>query len=302
MKNVHSHHLFHLLRRAILGVRNRPWLHLLSFVTLCAAFLSFCATLTAAANLDSLLSRWVGSAEMTVYLKDNVDSQKFTVLSAAISKIEGVERVDQVPPEVARDRFANDLGNSIGDMARTLPTDAFPGSLDVHLQGSISHDQKARRALASRISSVEMVEEVELYDDWFERLSALTLIGRIAAWGLGFLAMVVAVLVVTAVVRSGVTARAKEIKVLKLVGATDRYIRFPFLLEGATQAAVAMLAAIGAMNLISNYVGEVAGDLMPLLSVGNFISLAPITLVLLMIGSAMTGIVGAGISLRGLES
>jgi len=292
--------LAHVLRRAVSGMRRRPWLYSLSVVTLAAAFLSFAATLTAALNLDALLARWVGSAELTVYLGPDATEEDLGRLSGAIADIEGVARVEEIPPRVARDRFAEDLGE-YGEAASALPASAFPASLDVHLDQKASRDQKRRHDLAARLSGVELVEEVEVYDGWFERLSAISLIGRLAAWGLGLLALVVAVLVVAAAVRAGVAARRREVEVLRMVGATRTYVRLPFLIEGAIEAAAAMALAILALDLLMSRVETLAGDILPLVGAGGIVRLSPVALATMVICGVATGLVGARLSLRRLE-
>ncbi len=293
------HSFVHLVVRAFDGMRRRPWLHLLSVFTLTAAFLSFSATLTAAINLDNLLSRWVGSAELTAYLAEGAGETELSRLAEAIEGIDGVARVETVTQAGAQKRFVRDLG-AFGDMASTLPSTAFPASLDVHLAGSTARDPAARRALAGRLQKVESIQEVELYDDWFERLSALSLVGRLAVWGLGILALTVAILVVAAVVRSGVNARAREIKVLVLIGATRRYVQFPFLLEGALETTVAMLLALLGLHFLGNTTAELTAEIMPLVGGATLARPTQFVLFLLVGGSAMVGIVGAKISLKGL--
>jgi len=293
------HRFYHLLLRAVNGISRRPWLHLLSLFTLAAAFLSFIATLNAAINLDHFLARWVGSAELTVYLGESASKTDLNRLAAAISETQGVARVTPTTPKEARARFVSDLG-SFGDMARALPNAAFPSSIDVHLNRAFSRNIEARRALAKRISQVEMVKEVELYDDWFERLSALTLVGRIASFGLGLIALIVAILVVTAVIRIGVNARSKEIEMLGLVGATDRYVHAPFLIEGIIETVMAMLIALLSLHFLTNSAQKLAGDLMPLIGADTLLRLSPTTIFLLLVGSALVGLGGARISLKGI--
>jgi cell division transport system permease protein len=293
--------IIHLGLRTVDGMRRRPWLYSLSLFTLAAAFLSFTATLTAAVNLDALLAKWAGSGEMTVYLSESATEEDLTRLSAAVSKIDAVSSVTPVTPTMAKARFANDLG-ALGDMAQTLPTSAFPYSIDVHLTDPEAHNFEARRVLAKRIGNVGMVKEVELYDDWFSRLSALTLVGRISAWGLGLIALVVAILVVTAMTRTGINARSREIQVLGLVGATDRNVRLPFLLEGILEAVAAMVIALVSLHFLTNFAETIAGDFMSLIGAASLVRLPPTTILLLLIGSALTGLVGARISLRGVTS
>jgi cell division transport system permease protein len=291
--------IIHLSTRTVDGIRRRPWLYFLTLVTLAAAFLSFTATLTAAINLNSLLNKWAGSGEMTIYLSESAMETDLYRLSTAVSNIKGVERVEPITPDEAKSRFTRDLG-SLGDMARTLPSTAFPFSIDVHLSKSVSHNFETRRVLATRIEKVDMVKEVELYDDWFDRLSALTLVGRIAAWSLGLIALIVAVLVVTAMVKAGINSRSREIEVLGLVGATDWYVRLPFLLEGALETLLAMGVALTSLHFLTNFTEALVGDLMSIIGAATLIRLSSSTIMLLLVGSALVGLAGAKLSLRGV--
>ena len=292
--------LAHILARATSGYRRRPWLHIVSLFTLAAAFLSFAATLTVALNLNHLIGGWVGNSEMTVYLKDGTSSEEMTQLKDAVLAINGVQKVKITTREKAREKFAKDLG-AYGDIGATLPQSAFPASLDIFLTNEMTRDRDGRHQLAARLSKVNMIEEVELYDDWFERLSAMSTMGRTAAWGLGLLAAVVAILVVAATVRTGVSARRKEISVMRFVGATQIYVRLPFLIEGAVEATVAMLLALLSLHYLMNHVDSVLGSIMPLLGGGSIIRLQSTILLSLVFGGCIAGLLGARLSLRKLE-
>jgi len=294
------HRVVHILRRTLDGIRRRPWLHLLSVVTLAAAFTSFAATYTAALNLDNLVARWVGTAELTVYLRQDATADDLIRLAEAVSSTEGVARVEPVTPTLAREGFAEGLG-SHGELARGLPEAAFPASLEVHLTERLSRDQRGRNDLAARLAEVEMVGDVEAYDGWFERLSAISLVGRLSAWGLGLVALVVAMLVVAASVRAGVSSRRREIEVLRFVGATDRYVRLPFMLEGALEAALAMGIALIVLQLGIGWFEGFAVDVLPLLGAESIARPGGMTLLVLLLGGAAAGIFGSRLSLRRLE-
>ncbi|HUT77773.1 MAG TPA: permease-like cell division protein FtsX [Polyangia bacterium] len=297
---IRPHAVLHLLGRSLGGFRRRPFIYLLSVITLAAAFLSFVATLTAALNLDALLDRWVGDAELTVYLEDGASPAETEGLASAVAAVEGVARVEAVTPEQARERFAADLGIG-GELVPGLPAGAFPASLEVHLSPGLARDAEQRRALAARLGRVDRVGDVELYDDWFERLSALGLIGRLSAWGLGLLALVVAVLVVAATVRSGVASRRREIEVLRFVGATDRYVRAPFLIEGVLEIVAAMGLALLGLHLLLGRVETVAGQILPLVGGSALIRPGAAMLFALALGGIGAGLLGARLTLRRFE-
>ncbi len=292
--------LAHILLRAAGGYRRRPWMHVVSLFTLAAAFLSFTATLTVALNLNELIGGWVGSSEMTVYLKADTSEEEMTRLKNAVLAIDGVQNVSFTSSDEARGKFARDLG-TYGDVGASLPKSAFPASLDIHLSDQLTHSREGRHQLAARLSKVNMIEEVELYDDWFERLSAMSTMGRTAAWGLGVLAAIVAILVVAATVRTGVSARRREISVMRFVGATQMYVRLPFLIEGAVEATIAMLLALLALHYMMNHVDTVLGSIMPLLGGGRILRLESTVLLYLVLGGCLAGLIGARLSLQKLE-
>ncbi len=291
------HRFIHLMRRSLGGVRRHPWLHLFSLFTLSAAFLSFLATWSSATNLSALFANWVDSAELTVYLTPTAGEEKTELLVNAVRAIDGVQRVDLLTAASAKERFAESMGE-FSEITRTLPDSTFPATLEIFLTSQWSHDQARRRHLAGRLNKVDIVEEVELYDHWYDRLLAISLISRIAVWSLGLIALIVAVLVVGAVVRTSVGARQREIEVLRLVGATEQYVRFPFLLEGALQGVLAMLVAVVSLHFLLGYIQELTGDILPLLGVAQVVRLGPGALTMMLIGSALAGVVGARFSLR----
>lgn len=294
------HRALHVLRRAFSGVRRRPWMHALSVLTLTASFLSFAATLTAASNVDVLLARWLGGAELTLYVREGVPEEEIARLAAAIGGVEGVRGVAVVPPDRARDAFAASLG-SLGDMAASLPATAFPTSIDVALQGALARDAGARRALAERLRRIRAIEEVELYDEWFGRLAAVSLVGRLAALGLGALALVVAVLVVAAAVRASVGARRREIEVMRFIGATDGYVRLPFLIEGAVESALAMGLALAVLGAAMGRIEGAFGEALPLVGLPGLARLSGAAVIALLVGGCAAGAAGAALSLRRIE-
>lgn len=291
--------LFCLLKRAADGARRRPWLHLLSISTLFSTFFCFALTLSAAGNLDLLLARWVGGAELTVYVKEGVPDSDIDRLTQALSKTAGVVRAEPISPLNARDIFAKEMGE-FGDMVRSLPQSAFPVSVEVRLAPSVANDKSARAALVERIGTLSMVDEVDSYDDWFSKLSALSLLGRAAAWGLGLSALIVAVLVISAVIRTGIATRAREIEVLGFVGATQRYIRFPFLLEGAVESAAAMGLAVLCLEGLRGKAEAALGDVMPLIGMNGINGLGANVILLLVLGSMLAGVLGSRLSMKGV--
>jgi cell division transport system permease protein len=218
-------------------------------------------------------------------------------LAGALSAIPEISTVEKILPEEAKENFASQM-TGYEEMVRALPTSTFPASVEVHLTEKSALDMGARRRLAERIESVSMVERVDLYDTWYTKLIAVSTISRAAAAALGILSLVVSVLVVSATIRASVAARRREIEVLELVGATQRFIRFPFQLEGAIQTTAAMGIALLMLHFVTEYMQIALRDTMPLIGLDTPVRLGGAALSALLGGSTFAGIMGSRISLK----
>ena len=103
----------------------------------------------------------------------------------------------------------------------------------------------------------DFVDDVRFGEDWIRQLYRLRNIAGIVGLGLGIAFATVAIIIIGATIRMAMLSRAKEISIMQLVGATDGYIRRPFLIEGATKGlaggALALLMSWAAMQLVQRY-------------------------------------------------
>ncbi len=292
--------LLNILKRSVDGTRRRPWLHLLSLCTLFVTFLSFALTLVTAQNLDRIVSYWIGGAEMTIYLKEGVPETDIEKLKNALSQTEEIEKVDLISESRAREIFAIEMGMH-GDMVRSLPESSFPVSIEIFLKETISKSESARKLLADKISALSMVDKVESYDEWFSKILTLAKLGKLISFVLGLCALLVAILVVSSVIRTGVVSRVREIEVLEIVGATKKYIRFPFLLEGALQAALAMFLALLCMEGLLSKAESALFNIIPLIGINSLSGFGNNLSILLVIGASIAGIAGSHLSLKSIS-
>src|SRR5205085_5864019 len=103
--------------------------------------------------------------------------------------------------------------------------------IDVRLKEGFRNPASVRK-VAERLEAYDFVEDVRYGEDWVEKLYNLRNIAGIAGTTLGVVFAIVAMIIIGATIRMTVLARAKEISIMRLVGATDAFIRSPFLLEG----------------------------------------------------------------------
>jgi cell division transport system permease protein len=282
------------LARAKRGLRDDLSLHLVAVASLVIAFLCLGAALLSVENLERVAERWGRAQHLTVYLVEGAKESDVAQLRMVLESLQEVAGVQHVSSSDAKREFAEQIDPSID--AASLPADAFPASLEVALKGDADGTRVA--AIAERVKRFDAVEQVETYRDWLSQIATLMQAGRSAV---GLLALLVAVCVLAIIgntIRLAVVSRRREIEVLKLCGATNGYVRSPFVLEGAMQAAAAALVSM--LLLLLAYLG-LHGTLEATLSAVTGVRLSfltPLTVLTVILGGAAVGALGSALSLR----
>ncbi len=283
------------LERAWRGTRNEWHLQLLSIFSVAVAFVCLTATLLVVVNVEGIRARWASSGRASVYLQQGATPEDIERLERALRATPGVVGVRHVSSEEARrEVLAHGSEGTLG----ALPAEAFPASLEVDLADDAAATRLTK--LSGQLGALPAVESVETYQSWSEKLGALLSGGVTAALLLAVVVFGAVISVVSSTIRLTLQRRRIEVEVLKLVGATDGYVRRPFVLEGAAQGgigAVLALALVGVLYAIirSNFDAQLA------LLLGVSPTFLPWTLVLttVLVGSALGALAAYG-SLRKL--
>lgn len=233
------------LERAWRGGRNDWRLHVLSVFSVAVAFVCLASALLVVVNVDAVRERWARTGRASVYLKAGATAEQTAALEKALRATDGVTAVRPVSAEEARRELAAPSQDALLGM---LPVEAFPASLEVVLrdEASVSRLEK----LSAQLTQLPAVESVETYQAWSERLGTLLAGGTTAAGILGLVVFAAVVSVVSSTIRLSLQRRRVEVEVLKLVGATDSYVRRPFVLEGAAQGATGALLALALLGML----------------------------------------------------
>lgn len=218
-------------------------LQILSVFSLSVAFICLASSVLVVTNVEALRDRWSRAGRATVYLKDAAKDPEIGALTQALEQTGGVSRVRRVTPEEARKEIVTN-----DETLASLPADAFPGSLEVAFDDSITDDEL--KTIALKLRALPAVDTVETYERWTDRLSTLLGGGVTAAGCLAFIVLAAVVSVVGSTMRLLLQRRKIEVEVLRLVGATDNFVRRPFVFEGATQGALGATLAIGILGVL----------------------------------------------------
>ena len=202
------------------------WVTGLMTVLVIAVALSLPATLYLVLdNVRALAGHVEGQAQVSLFLAMDVDAPAQRALAERISKRPDVARVEVISREAALAEFRAQSGYA--DVLASLDGNPLPGVLVV-LPAAVGEAAVLRDALAAERG----VEIAQLDTAWLQKLAAMLAIGERLAEALAIAFALVVLLVVVNSIRLAIEARREEILVVKLVGATDAFVRRPFLYTG----------------------------------------------------------------------
>ena len=281
------------IERAFRGAKNDFRLHSLGVFSVAVAFVCLGATLLAVVNVDRVRERWANLGRASVYLVPGASGEQVAAIERALRASEGVTSVRHVSADDAR-RDAAEVGRD--PVIDALPADAFPESLEVSVQKDVRPERL--QELAVQLRTLPAVEGVETYAGWSERIESL-LAGGVAAAGLLSLIVLGAVVsVVSSTIRLSLQRRRLEVEVMKLVGATEGYVRRPFVIEGAAQGALGASGAIAILGVLYLVVrSHLDGRLTTLFGLTPAFLPWPLVLLTVTLGAGL-GAVAAFLSLR----
>jgi cell division transport system permease protein len=246
---------------------------------------------------DNLLTRWKGDVELIVYVRSDADPNQIQVIEDALKSqpsiidVTKLRYLDQAESYAeAQKLFAGDPGT-----LRLLTPENIPSQFKVV---PISQDSNLIRELGEQFRSLAGVREVAYAQDVFDVVARVSQFIRIATTAMSIVLLVVAVGLIWNTIRTAMFARRREIEVMKFVGATNWFIRIPFMLEGLLQGLIGgVLSCLGLWGLNSAWSGAVADfndtELAALVVTDGYMRF--VMIILLGIG-AIAGAVGSGIA------
>lgn len=244
--------LLYFLRAAISGLRQSPFVHVIASLAIGVALFAVGLARFGASAATAALDSWGSGVEVTVYLADAPTPEEGRALATRIQREDGGE-VTLVTPEAALARLRRDLGEA-GDVLANLPKNPLPATIEVRPPVD-RRSSAAIAALAGKWKGWPGVASVEYGRDWIERLEALGRAVRGAGALLLLVVLVAAVTVVSTTLQLAIHARREEIEIQKLVGATDAFVKAPFLLEGVLQGLLGAAFAFGGMWAAARWLG-----------------------------------------------
>ena len=284
--------IIYFIRRALGSIRENPLINLVTVGTIAIAMLLFGSFLLLFGNLRAVVDRLGGDVQIAVYLRDDATPAQTAALT---------ERLKHVP-EIAETHFqskAEALAQYKKDnpedraLLNELDTNPFPASFRVLLVPS-HRDADSVTRLASDLAHDPAVDDVEYGQEWIGRFTAFLKLLQAGGVGLGVMLVIAVVFVVSNTIKLAVFARRDELEIMQLVGATDLFIRVPYLLEGMLQGGVGALLAMGGLwGVYRAFSRQAAQALAPVFGTSHLEFIPGNQLLMLLAGGILLGTLGS---------
>lgn len=244
--------------------------------------------------VNNMTLNWEAKVEISAYFLDDASTGEIQSLQRQVAGYPEVEDVTFVSKDDAFEEFKTIYRNQ-PEFYESLPEDALPASLRIKLE-----DASLTEEVAARITGAPGVEDVAFGGDIIKRLLQVNSLLRTITFVMSFVLMVAAAALIANAIRIAIYARREEISIMKLVGATNWFIRIPFMLEGVTAALTGAVIA-GVIVLLSDAllfskIGEAVPFLGPVLTFSAS-EMGAVLLVMAGVG-ALVGLVGSTLALR----
>lgn len=199
--------------------------------------------------------------QVEVYLEDSVTEEQTQDIMSAIEKYEGVKGVSYRGKEDALKIMKERWGES-GYLLDSLGKNPLPASVLISVESIEDASMVSEYA-----GSIEGIEDVQYYRETVEKLTGVTNFLQVGALVVMAFLIVVSVVVVSNTIKLTVFARAKEIRIMKYIGATNWFIRGPFLAEGIIIGVLAALISTGLVTLLySKVVSSIGAQVIAIVS------------------------------------
>ncbi len=228
------------IQETLRSLRRNNWMSFASIGTVAVSLFVLGVFLLLVLNMNRLASSLESQVQISVYLADGLSESARKDIASDIEALQGIEEIRYVPKEEAKERLAKRLGDQKYLLDALGEKNPLPDSFEVVLK---SPDLVETAAAA--ITRMDGVEQAKYGQDVIEHLFAITRLIRIFGLALMVLLAGATLFIISNTIRLTVFARRKEVAIMKYVGATDWFIRWPFLLEGVVLGFVGgVLAAI----------------------------------------------------------
>lgn len=229
-------------KHAFLSIMNNRLINLISMGTISISLLLFGSFMLLSINLNNWIREWGESLSMSVYIEDGINKMTKRSIESRLNHLPGAEMKRFISKEQAMVHLKEALGSQAG-LLGGLDINPLPASYEIVFK-DVKNYQIDPKKLKESLEKLEGVEEVQYTEQWVERFEGLIYILKLVGLIIGGFLCIAVLFITTNTIKLNIYSRRDEIEIYKLVGATDWFVKIPFLIEGAIQGILSGLFSL----------------------------------------------------------
>ncbi|QTA82669.1 putative ABC transporter permease domain-containing protein [Desulfonema limicola] len=292
--------MIHYFKKILKDLNANFFLNSITVIAIALAVLIFSAFTLFFINADQVLKHWISDMRIVAYIKPGYIQSKayekeISGIKEQISSIEGIVDVEFISKAKALEQFKIQLGSQ-ASLVEGLKDNPLPDSFEIRM-GLSSDNWNNIEPAAEKIKAVDAVEDVEYGQEWLGKFISFFKLFRLTGYAMGTLFFMAAVFFVANTIRMVLYSRREEIEIMRLVGASDSFIKDPFYIQSLIMGAAGGGMGLGALFLLIRFISlnfEISFS-----EKFSQISFLPLELLIgILLGSMFVGWTGCFISLR----
>lgn len=240
--------LVYFLRKALENIWINPFLSLVTLSTIAISMLILGLFSLIYLNVQQSLHQMGGELQITAYLQETISSEQAEVLRSKVADWPEVEGITYISKEQALARFRSQLREYAG-ILEGLKENPLPASLELTLMPQYGRSGNIKE-LSTRLGRLPGVADVQYGRKWMAKLRVFVEVMKLVGITVGGLLLIATIFVISNTIKLTFYSRREELEIMRLVGATDFFIKAPFLIEGLLHGLGGALLAAGGLSLL----------------------------------------------------
>ncbi len=283
-------------KEALDGIKANKEAYLITIGTTAVSMSIFGIFLVVHFNIQGMVNKWRENFQVVIYLQDNIAKKDLKKLKSYLSSMQKIDKYLYVSKDQALKKFRKRLDRN-QTILDNLDVNPLPASFELKLKNEY-RNYKEIKSIAQDVKKFKGIESLEFGEGWLERIETILFFLKFIVLAIGGMICIGIILIISNAIKLSLYARKDEIEIMQLVGATDWFIKGPFLLEGILQG---FLGAILSMIILYGFYEMFIDNLQTsrfFIGARSFLFIPPRDIAYIILSGALIGYAGSYVSLR----